>query len=164
MTKICPRCKKTYSDFTKVCRLPHCPNCGSSKLEPPPSLLERVFLWGSLGFFFLPGLYIVFLWVLALFDVIPPLTFEFVQVAYLRAGVVSSVISSIAGIILWGKWHCKNCDENFYFPVRNVPLVTLTNTQVQGAGIEVKENACPVCGAPVEPGAKYCWRCGARLS
>jgi hypothetical protein len=22
---------------------------------------------------------------------------------------------------------------------------------------------CPSCGAPVEPGAKYCWRCGARL-
>uniref|UniRef100_A0A7C1GC84 Zinc-ribbon domain-containing protein n=1 Tax=Thermofilum adornatum TaxID=1365176 RepID=A0A7C1GC84_9CREN len=23
---------------------------------------------------------------------------------------------------------------------------------------------CPSCGAPVEPGAKYCWRCGARLA
>jgi len=23
--------------------------------------------------------------------------------------------------------------------------------------------ACPSCGAPVEPGARYCWRCGARL-
>jgi len=23
--------------------------------------------------------------------------------------------------------------------------------------------ACPSCGAPVEPGAKYCWRCGAKL-
>jgi hypothetical protein len=23
---------------------------------------------------------------------------------------------------------------------------------------------CPGCGAPVEPGAKYCWRCGAKLS
>ncbi|MCC6003801.1 MAG: ankyrin repeat domain-containing protein [Thermofilum sp.] len=22
---------------------------------------------------------------------------------------------------------------------------------------------CPSCGAPVEPGAKYCWRCGAKL-
>jgi uncharacterized protein with PIN domain len=22
---------------------------------------------------------------------------------------------------------------------------------------------CPACGAPVEPGAKYCWRCGAKL-
>jgi hypothetical protein len=37
-------------------------------------------------------------------------------------------------LVLWlifeGKWHCKNCFERFYFPVRNVPLVTLTNTQV----------------------------------
>jgi len=23
--------------------------------------------------------------------------------------------------------------------------------------------ACPRCGAPREPGAKYCWRCGAKL-
>ncbi|MEM3942638.1 MAG: zinc ribbon domain-containing protein [Thermofilaceae archaeon] len=23
---------------------------------------------------------------------------------------------------------------------------------------------CPSCGAPREPGAKYCWRCGARLA
>ena len=23
---------------------------------------------------------------------------------------------------------------------------------------------CPRCGAPVEPGAKYCWKCGAKLS
>ncbi len=23
--------------------------------------------------------------------------------------------------------------------------------------------ACPNCGAPIEPGAKYCWRCGAKL-
>jgi hypothetical protein len=22
---------------------------------------------------------------------------------------------------------------------------------------------CPSCGAPAEPGAKYCWRCGAKL-
>jgi hypothetical protein len=52
---------------------------------------------------FLPGLYIVFLWVLALFDVIPPPTDESMRVAYLRAGVVGSVISSIAGLILEGK-------------------------------------------------------------
>ena len=23
---------------------------------------------------------------------------------------------------------------------------------------------CPVCGAPLEPGAKYCWKCGAKLA
>jgi hypothetical protein len=26
-----------------------------------------------------------------------------------------------------------------------------------------KAGKCPSCGAPVEPGAKYCWKCGARL-
>jgi hypothetical protein len=24
--------------------------------------------------------------------------------------------------------------------------------------------ACPKCGAPVKPGEKYCWRCGAKVS
>jgi hypothetical protein len=28
---------------------------------------------------------------------------------------------------------------------------------------ERARKVCPVCGAPVEPGAKYCWKCGARL-
>ena len=26
-----------------------------------------------------------------------------------------------------------------------------------------KAGKCPACGAPVEPGAKYCWKCGAKL-
>jgi hypothetical protein len=26
-----------------------------------------------------------------------------------------------------------------------------------------KAGKCPACGAQVEPGAKYCWRCGAKL-
>jgi hypothetical protein len=29
-------------------------------------------------------------------------------------------------LILGGKWHCKKCDECFYFLVRNVLLVTHT--------------------------------------
>jgi len=29
---------------------------------------------------------------------------------------------------------------------------------------EERAGKCPVCGALVEPGAKYCWRCGARLT
>jgi len=31
--------------------------------------------------------------------------------------------------------------------------------------LKVKDRAgkCPACGAPVEPGAKYCWKCGAKL-
>jgi hypothetical protein len=27
-----------------------------------------------------------------------------------------------------------------------------------------KAGKCPVCGAQVEPGAKYCWKCGTKLS
>jgi predicted amidophosphoribosyltransferase len=26
-----------------------------------------------------------------------------------------------------------------------------------------RQKVCPSCGAPAEPGAKYCWRCGAKL-
>jgi hypothetical protein len=29
--------------------------------------------------------------------------------------------------------------------------------------VEEKVKRCPICGAPIEPGAKYCWNCGARL-
>ena len=29
--------------------------------------------------------------------------------------------------------------------------------------LNVEKNVCPNCGAPVEPGAKYCWKCGAKL-
>jgi len=31
--------------------------------------------------------------------------------------------------------------------------------------LKVKDRAgkCPACGAPIEPGAKYCWKCGAKL-
>lgn len=30
--------------------------------------------------------------------------------------------------------------------------------------VEEKVKRCPICGAPIEPGAKYCWSCGARLA
>jgi hypothetical protein len=29
--------------------------------------------------------------------------------------------------------------------------------------VSERTRRCPRCGAPAEPGAKYCWRCGARL-
>ena len=29
--------------------------------------------------------------------------------------------------------------------------------------LNIEKNVCPNCNAPVEPGAKYCWRCGAKL-
>jgi len=36
---------------------------------------------------------------------------------------------------------------------------------VRIAWLKVSEKAkkCPSCGAPAEPGAKYCWKCGAKL-
>jgi hypothetical protein len=119
--------------------------------------------WGKFwGYYLTVPLF--FLLLLALFDVSPLPRPEFMLVICFRTGVMGFMIFSIAGLILEGKWHCKICDERFYFLMRNVPLVALTNAQVQGVGIEVKENVCPVCDAPVEPGAKYCWRCGARSS
>jgi len=30
--------------------------------------------------------------------------------------------------------------------------------------VEERIHKCTICGAPVEPGAKYCWKCGAKLS
>jgi ribosomal protein L40E len=154
MTKICPRCKKTYSDFTRVCRLPHCPNCGSTNLEKP-DYFEFLVVGLLMGPFMVLGvLFLLFL----IFGILPS------KEVFMGTGLLGGpIFLLVLELIFEGKWHCKNCDERFYFPVRNVPLVTLTNTQVQGSGIDVKENVCPVCGAPVEPGAKYCWRCGSRL-
>ncbi|MEM4875102.1 MAG: ankyrin repeat domain-containing protein [Thermofilaceae archaeon] len=34
----------------------------------------------------------------------------------------------------------------------------------EGRKVESAAALCPNCGAPREPGAKYCWRCGARLA
>jgi len=42
------------------------------------------------------------------------------------------------------------------------PAGTLT-VSVTRARSSHKTSRCPVCGAPVEPGAKYCWKCGAKL-
>ncbi|MEM1871516.1 MAG: ankyrin repeat domain-containing protein, partial [Thermofilaceae archaeon] len=30
--------------------------------------------------------------------------------------------------------------------------------------VEVSRGVCPSCKAPIEPGAKYCWKCGAYLA
>jgi hypothetical protein len=50
-------------------------------------------------------------------------------------------------------------------PVR-VVLKSPSGEDAKIAWLKVVEKAgkCPACGAPVEPGAKYCWRCGARLA
>jgi hypothetical protein len=150
MTKICPRCKKTYSDYTKVCKLPHCPNCGSTNLEMP-DYFELLLLRVTLVPLMVAGVFVL------LFLIFGILLFKEMFLG------ISLLSGSILTLIFGGKWHCKNCDEEFYFPVKNVPLVTLTSAQVQGARREEKGVVCSVCGAPVEPGTKYCWRCGARL-
>ena len=37
-------------------------------------------------------------------------------------------------------------------------------TKITWLKVVDRAGRCPSCGAPVEPGAKYCWRCGARLA
>jgi len=37
------------------------------------------------------------------------------------------------------------------------------DTKITWLKVVGKAGKCPNCGAPVEPGAKYCWRCGAKL-
>jgi hypothetical protein len=38
------------------------------------------------------------------------------------------------------------------------------DTKITWLKVAEKVAKCLSCGAPVEPGAKYCWRCGARLA
>jgi ankyrin repeat protein len=49
-------------------------------------------------------------------------------------------------------------------PVK-VTVKSASGDEVKIVWLKVVEKArrCPSCGVPVEPGAKYCWRCGARL-
>jgi len=37
-------------------------------------------------------------------------------------------------------------------------------TKITWLKVVDRAGRCPSCGAPAEPGAKYCWRCGARLT
>jgi hypothetical protein len=37
------------------------------------------------------------------------------------------------------------------------------DTKITWLKVVDRAGKCPSCGAPVEPGAKYCWRCGAKL-
>jgi hypothetical protein len=50
-------------------------------------------------------------------------------------------------------------------PVR-VVLKSPSGEDAKITWLKVVEKAgkCPACGAPAEPGAKYCWRCGAKLA
>jgi hypothetical protein len=50
-------------------------------------------------------------------------------------------------------------------PVR-ITVRSGSGEDVRIAWLKVSEKAkkCPVCGVPVEPGAKYCWKCGAKLA
>jgi hypothetical protein len=38
------------------------------------------------------------------------------------------------------------------------------DTRITWLKVVDRAGRCPACGAPAEPGAKYCWRCGAKLS
>jgi uncharacterized OB-fold protein len=67
----------------------------------------------------------------------------------------------------------ENLNNYFIPPLNKHPVQTRKTImrQEEGKGqpvyIEKKRNIqidhCPRCGAPVEPGARYCWRCGAKL-
>ncbi|MCC6059460.1 MAG: ankyrin repeat domain-containing protein [Thermofilum sp.] len=37
------------------------------------------------------------------------------------------------------------------------------DTKITWLKVSDRAGKCPSCGAPAEPGAKYCWRCGAKL-
>jgi uncharacterized OB-fold protein len=67
----------------------------------------------------------------------------------------------------------ENLNNYFIPPLNKHPVLTRKTImrQEEGKGqpvyIEKKRNIqidhCPRCGAPVEPGARFCWRCGAKL-
>jgi hypothetical protein len=38
------------------------------------------------------------------------------------------------------------------------------DTKITWLKVVDRAGRCPACGAPAEPGAKYCWKCGAKLS
>jgi hypothetical protein len=39
----------------------------------------------------------------------------------------------------------------------------LESSRIVWLKVVEKAGKCPSCGAPAEPGAKYCWKCGAKL-
>uniref|UniRef100_A0A7J3X7K4 Zinc ribbon domain-containing protein n=1 Tax=Thermofilum pendens TaxID=2269 RepID=A0A7J3X7K4_THEPE len=51
------------------------------------------------------------------------------------------------------------------FPVR-VVVKSESGEDARIAWLRASEKArkCPNCGAPAEPGANYCWKCGARIA
>jgi len=149
MVKICPLCMRTYPDNAKVCPLGHCPNCGSTNIEPIIKDCEAKFL--AVAVFI--GL------VISLFlNVLSPPPLLSISVAIIVATLAVILYREVC------KWRCNDCGATFPRAriVKNVALILGLNQSIGQRGAKI--SVCPVCGAPVVPGASYCWRCGAKLS
>jgi ribosomal protein L40E len=145
--KICPLCKRTYPDIAKVCPQLHCPNCGSTNIKEKED--DSVAFLSLLGIFLAIPLSIVLGILIGTLGVI-------------MAGVLGIFITVIlAGALNLSFYYCNTCGASFYRPVKNVLLKEITRETIDARGS--RGDICPNCGAPVEPGARYCWRCGSRL-
>jgi len=147
VAKICPLCKRTYPGITKVCPLNHCPNCGSTNLffNEEKSNEQTVVA-------------------LAAVASTAVLMLLFLLVEQLLMAMIILILGAITvtGILLSASpWYCRTCNATFRSPVKDVPLKEVPDESIGRK--EVRGDTCPVCGAPAEPGAKYCWRCGAKL-
>jgi hypothetical protein len=49
-------------------------------------------------------------------------------------------------------------------PIKIAIKTSEEDSKIAWLKVEERIHKCPSCGAPVEPGAKYCWKCGAKLS
>jgi hypothetical protein len=49
-------------------------------------------------------------------------------------------------------------------PVKlSLELSGMKSSRLIWLNVSEKAEKCPKCGAPIEPGANYCWNCGAKL-
>jgi hypothetical protein len=148
VAKICPLCKRTYPGITKVCPLNHCPNCGTTNLFFNEEKRDE-HIGGALTTVVITVLLIMIFSALKM----PLLT----TMIILILGAIT-----VTGILLSASpWYCRTCNATFRSPVKDVPLKEVPDESIGRK--EVRGDTCPVCGAPAEPGAKYCWRCGAKL-
>jgi len=75
-------------------------------------------------------------------------------------GVLLSIALIVYALNL-SSYYCNTCRASFYRPMKNILLKEITRETIDARGS--RGDTCPVCGAPAEPGAKYCWRRGSRL-
>ena len=139
--KICPLCKRTYPDIAKVCPQLHCPNCGSTNIKEKED---------DLALYFLSFILIV------LFGAVV----SFFSIGATIMGVLLSIALIVYALNL-SSYYCNTCRASFYRPMKNILLKEITRETIDARGS--RGDTCPVCGAPAEPGAKYCWRRGSRL-